>query len=537
MDPALAESLSDDFRRLARAGAALAWSDARLGPLIAADGDRALLQALVAEARALTDAPRVFALSWQGDGKTGRVSFRALAGDGETVPDPGAISHTIVGRVARDGRAAWSDDAAADARFQAAESVQMVALRSVGCVPIGAHGVLYLLDPEHPGRFPLGTRLKLTALCALAGRVLEARSQPVSRTVAPTPNLPGLVGAAPAMAELFDAVRAFAPMPWPVLVLGETGTGKEAVSRALHGLSPRSAEPFEAVNCGAIVPALAESALFGHEKGAFTGADRRREGVFSRVGSGTLFLDEVGELPAEVQVKLLRVLQEGTFARVGGERPIRFNGRVVAATLRPLDDVAQRGSFRDDLYHRLAACIIRVPSLADRRDDVPPLAAHLLERAARDLPGTPHLDLTEDALAVLNGRAYPGNVRELENVLRGAVARCLARGETRIGAADVTRPATGTRSDAPHSEATPAHATSAPPAPTAAPAHPASVAVPLPVSELDTLPLLAATEEFQRQRIYAALDQHRQNRSAAARSLGVTRQWLHRLLRRWEDNP
>ena len=422
------------------------------------------------------------------------LSIQAFAGDSdEAIPAPSSISRTVVGRVAAEGRPSWSDDAAADARFGAAESVQAYTLRSVGCLPVGTSGVLYLLDPDFPGRFTRTHRLRLSALCALAGRVLtalkpQAHPEPAVHTV------PGLVGDTPSMRSLYQTVHAFAPMPWPALILGETGTGKEAIARALHALSSRREQPFLPVNCGAIVESLAESELFGHEKGSFTGADSQRQGLVSQVGSGTLFLDEIGELSGPLQVKLLRLLQEGTYMRVGGSTVQRFTGRIVAATHQNLQD----GGFREDLYYRLASCIIPVPPLRDRRSDIPLLAQHLLERIQDDLPSAPPMSLAPAALMVLTAQDWPGNVRQLENTLRSAAARSLAFGSGVLSAVHL---------------------------------QPAGVA---PSSTSIELPLKEAVAAFERHRVTAALAATSGNRSEAAKRLGISRQWLHRLMKREE---
>jgi len=525
LDPALAESLGEDLARLSRAGQALAWAQGWLPALLSAPGERAALLVVVEAARQATGAPRAWALTWRGDLASGRASFEALAGDGVQLEAPPQISRTVVGQVASLRRPLWSTLSAQGARFQAAESVQALVLRSVGCVPVGDHGVLWLEDPQRSGRFAPGMRLQVAALCALAGRVFEARRSTVLPAAVAAAPVEGLVGSAPAMQELYGAIRAFAPMPWPALVLGETGTGKEAVARALHALSPRGRAPFVAVNCGAIVETLAESTLFGNERGAFTGADRRSDGLLGRVGEGTLFLDEVGELSPALQVKLLRLLQEGAYERVGGREPLRFTGRVIAATHRHLDDPGRRGAFREDLYYRLAAGTVRVPPLRDRRSDVPDLARHLLARAAAELslPSAPLIEA--EALAELSGRAWAGNVRELENTLRGALALALARNEGRITWADLVSAGPARRPASPPVGRAPADA-----APVAAPPP-----APLPGDGIDAdLDLQAATEAFQQARVRAALADARGNRSAAARRLGVSRQWLHRLLSRWD---
>mgnify|MGYP002635293472 CR=1 FL=1 len=499
LNPKLGAEIEDLFSRLARAGEAMVWGQKRLPRFIAA-GPSEVLGAVVEEAKTLTGAPMVWALKWKGDPNAGPVTFEALArqGTGGDFPGPDDISRTVVGRVTSSGRPAWSDDAAADARFAASHSVQSMSLRSVGCVPIGTDAVLYLYDPEVPGRFGAEVRARLSALCALAVPFLKSEAAASPRRHRPVEPVPGLVGESPAMGELFDAIRAFAPMPWPVLVLGETGSGKEGVAGALHHLSTVSRHEYLAVNCGAIPEELAESTLFGHERGAFTGADRRQRGYFERAGSGTVFLDEVGELSARSQVKLLRLLQEGTYERVGGTETLRFTGRIVAATNRAIDDAQGRGQFREDLYHRLAACVIRVPPLRDRPGDIEVLAMNLLERANAELPQLPDISMGQPAVRLLSQRSWPGNVRDLQNAIRGAVARCAAkRGRTLL----------------------PEHF--------GAPAHGGGSAARL-------IPnLLEATEAFQKERVERALLVADGNRTQAAKDLGVSRQWLHRLLARW----
>jgi transcriptional regulator with GAF, ATPase, and Fis domain len=211
-----------------------------------------------------------------------------------------------------------------------------------------------------------------------------------------------------------------APTESTVLLTGESGTGKELFARALHALSPRRAGPFVAVNCAAIPEALLENELFGHERGAFTGADRRREGRFEVAAGGTLLLDEVGELSPAVQAKVLRVLEEKTFERVGGGRTLRADVRLVAATNRDLGDMVAAGTFRSDLYFRLDVFPVELPPLRERASDLPALARHLAGHIAGRL-GLPAPRLEEEALEVLAGRPWPGNVRELANVLERAL--------------------------------------------------------------------------------------------------------------------
>ncbi len=243
-----------------------------------------------------------------------------------------------------------------------------------------------------------------------------------------------LVARDPAMRSVVEQLEKVAPTTATVLLTGESGTGKEIAARLVHSRSRRSGGPFVAVNCAAISEQLVESEMLGHEKGAFTGATEQRRGRFELADGGTLFLDEVAELPAGLQAKLLRVLQERRFERVGGSRTIEVDVRLVAATNRELEQELRAGRFREDLYHRLAVFPVRIPPLRERPADVEPLARHLLERIAPQL-GRPVLEPSEAALDKLRGHDWPGNVRELANALERAAI--LAEGGE-IEAEDVT---------------------------------------------------------------------------------------------------
>jgi Nif-specific regulatory protein len=239
-------------------------------------------------------------------------------------------------------------------------------------------------------------------------------------------ELPGIVGTSPAMREVYRLTRLVARSPATVLVVGETGTGKEMVARAVHRLSTRSDGPYVRVNCGALSEGLLESELFGHVKGAFTGAIDNKTGRFEAAHGGTIFLDEISSTSPKLQVKLLRVLQEKEFERVGESRTIRVDTRVVAATNHHLPDEIEGGRFRDDLYYRLNVWPIYLPPLRERRDDIPLLAKYFLGRHAEehriDAP-----ELTEELLAVLTAYDWPGNVRELENYMERVVVHASAR--------------------------------------------------------------------------------------------------------------
>ncbi|MFB1482901.1 sigma-54-dependent transcriptional regulator [Corallococcus sp. RDP092CA] len=240
-------------------------------------------------------------------------------------------------------------------------------------------------------------------------------------------RLPGasgghILGQSAALQAVLKQVARVAPVDTTVLISGESGTGKELIARELHGQSRRAAMPFVAVNCGAIPHGLLESELFGHAKGAFTDARTARRGLFAEADGGTLFLDEVGELPLGAQVKLLRVLQEGEIRPVGESRVERVDVRVVAATLRDLGKLVEKGDFREDLYYRLNVLNLTLPPLRERREDIPLLARAFLQRFNRDLNRDPPLEgFTPEAAALLTAYAWPGNVRELENAMERAV--------------------------------------------------------------------------------------------------------------------
>ena len=263
---------------------------------------------------------------------------------------------------------------------------------------------------------------------ALPQAPAQAAAAPASEAV---DDAPALAGETPAMQALFRAIGRLAQAPLSVLITGETGTGKELVARALHRESPRAARPFVALNTAAIPAELLESELFGHEAGAFTGAQKRLVGRFEQADGGTLFLDEIGDMPAALQTRLLRVLAEGEFFRVGGRELIRVDVRVIAATHQPLEALVAQGRFRADLLHRLDVVRLQLPPLRERREDIPLLAQRFLAAAARRLQ-LPPKRLSKEALARLQAHAWPGNVRELENLCWRLAA--LAPGEVVVAA-------------------------------------------------------------------------------------------------------
>ena len=248
---------------------------------------------------------------------------------------------------------------------------------------------------------------------AVAHHRRHARRDPAAATAA----TPGIIGSAPAMQEVFRAIGRLSRSHLTVLITGESGTGKELVARALHRHSPRAAQAFIALNTAAIPRELLESELFGHERGAFTGAQSRRLGRFEQADGGTLFLDEIGDMPAELQTRLLRVLADGEFYRVGGHEPVRVDVRIIAATHQDLDARVRAGTFREDLFHRLHVIRVHSPALRERSEDVPALLEHYLERAAHEL-GVEPKRLQPEVVRYLGTLDWPGNVRQLENACR-----------------------------------------------------------------------------------------------------------------------
>jgi len=256
-------------------------------------------------------------------------------------------------------------------------------------------------------------------LTALVGRAAASRKS--APAAPPERELPTLLGEAPAMQEVFRAVGRLSRTSMTVLITGESGTGKELIARALHRHSPRAKAPFVALNTAAIPTDLLESELFGHERGAFTGATAQRRGRFEQADGGTLFLDEIGDMPMGLQTRLLRVLAEGEFYRVGGAEPVTVDTRVIAATHQALEALVAQGVFREDLYHRLNVVRIRIPALRERSQDIGLMAEFFLKEAAREM-NVPLKRLTPEVIARLTQHRWPGNVRELRNLCRRLTA-------------------------------------------------------------------------------------------------------------------
>jgi two-component system, NtrC family, nitrogen regulation response regulator GlnG len=354
-------------------------------------------------------------------------------------------------------------------------------------------------------------------------------------------QMPEMLGQAPAMQDVFRAIGRLSQSIVTVLITGESGSGKELVANALHKHSPRASGPFVAINTAAIPKDLLESELFGHERGAFTGAQTTRRGRFEQADGGTLFLDEIGDMPFDLQTRLLRVLSDGQFYRVGGHNPMRANVRVIAATHQNLEDRVKLGSFREDLFHRLNVIRLRLPALRERREDVPALARFFLQKSAKEL-GVEAKRITDAAVARLMAFDFPGNVRQLENICHWLTVMAPAQTvEPKDLPPELLTPAAVAVEPVVVSVAVASDPSPAPGAAAAAPATaPANASVAghwLSGLEQDARRLLLAgepevwdtlTRKFEAQLIHTALEITRGRRIEAAQKLGIGRNTITR---------
>ncbi len=334
--------------------------------------------------------------------------------------------------------------------------------------------------------------LEMRIARALKHQKLETENVSLRQQLDTRFGLENITGESPAMREIFDMVQQVAPTRATVLLSGESGTGKELIARAIHQLSPRARQPFVTVHCAALSPTLLESELFGHEKGAFTGAYERRIGRFESAQGGSLFLDEIGEIDATIQVKLLRFLGERTFERVGSNKTLTADVRLIAATNKNLEELVKAGTFREDLFFRLRVVEITLPPLRERPGDIPLLARRFLQEFAKE-NGKAVNDFTADALEWLINYSWPGNVRELRTAMEHAVVLC--RGE-KISARDLPRQISlGAKNETQLS----------------------------PQNDL-------TVKEAEKQLIVRALKEHDGNRTLAAKKIGMSRRTFHRKL-------
>ncbi len=449
----------------------------------------ALLRLIVDSAVALVGAERGFLLLLQKSGEEAPggelkiadepsatpLSVRVARNfDRSDVPVPSSrLSQGIARGVFKNGKALLSVDAGRDERFRDMASVEDLKLRSVMCLPIRIEGkiegVLYVDNRLQVSVFShdeLDLLEQVADMAAIAIRnarlvsELRVQNQRLSESRRQIERLneqlgrkvrdqgselavmraeldrergrfdyAAIVGASDGMHRVFQQLDRIIESELPVLIHGESGTGKELIARAVHFNGPRRARPFVSENCAALPDTLLESELFGHVRGAFTGAHKQKRGLLEQADGGTLFLDEIGDMSVEMQKKLLRVIQEGEFRPVGSDQQIQVNVRLIAASHRDLEELVREGKFREDLYYRVNVLSVQLPALRERRDDIPLLAEHLLARAAREA-GRPAPTLTHEALAALVSHDWPGNVRELENEMRRVVVLC--QGEVRM---------------------------------------------------------------------------------------------------------
>ncbi len=416
------------------------------------------------------------------------------------------VSRTIARQVLEQGIAILGTDVPSSGSLREIQSLAASQVRSLLCVPLTVFqrviGCIYL-DSNNFGSRLQEDHLQLVA--AVAGisavalenaRRLQWLEQENERLTVEITQERSLVGESVHMKNIYQFLKRVAPADSTVLIEGESGTGKELAARAIHRNSPRANKPFMAINCAAIPETLLESDLFGHERGAFTGAAGLKRGRLEIADSGVVFLDEIGELAPALQVKLLRVLQEHEFERVGGTHPIKVDIRVIAATNRNLDQAVREGAFRRDLYYRLAVLKVTMPSLRERREDIPMLARHFVQKHAKRCRVKPR-PISREALSCMVNYDWPGNVRELENAIERALV---------LGNSDMILP-----EDLPESllERTP------PPEMTEAKYH-------------------AAVKELKKQLILDAVEQTHGSYADAARILGVHPNYLHRLIRNLE---
>ncbi|MCB9649441.1 MAG: sigma 54-dependent Fis family transcriptional regulator [Deltaproteobacteria bacterium] len=414
------------------------------------------------------------------------VRIGSVAGNDLVVRDP-AVSRYHLEVHKRDGEYVIKDNGSTNGTFVGALRVKEATIRRRGEIQIGDSTLLF--EPSDT---------ELVVEPSGAERCVD------------------LVGRSVPMREIYTVIERVAPTELTILVTGETGTGKELVARALHAKSRRKAGPFVTLDCSALPPTLIESALFGHEKGAFTGADQAYAGVFERADGGTLFLDELGELPLELQPKLLRALERGEIQRLRGDKTIRVDVRVIGATNRDLHKMVQDGTFRGDLYYRLAVIRIELPALRQRLLDLPVIVEEFFRRYGAELSetGAKAFRLGPGAVAALETYDWPGNIRELMNVLRRAAV--FARGDE-ITVADLPEEISGGKDRAKSGSASGSHAVALPDA-----------SVPFKDAKAKVL------DAFERQYLQDLLLRHKQNISKAAREAGIDRRHLYRLLDKYE---
>src|SRR5262245_8206336 len=447
------------------------------------------------------------------DDMTQELAFVHMVGPAKAEEFRIPMGQGIAGWVAQTGQGVVCNDVAQDPRwFQDADRQTGYSTRSILCAPLKQHdrtlGVISAINTTRAEGFGAADLELLTAFGGLAGTAIT-RTQAFARVRNAGAALQEVVldryrlvsGTSPAWREALSLARTVAATNTTMLLLGESGTGKEVVARAIHQWSPRTEQPFVAVNCVTLTPELLASELFGHERGAFTGATAQKKGKFELADGGTLFLDEIGDLALDLQTKLLRVLQDKEFQRVGGVKDIRVDVHILAATNRDLHQAMQRGTFREDLYYRLNVVAITLPALRERRADIPAYVHHFIAHYGREV-NRPRLGITQEALELLCTYHWPGNVRELQNAIERAVV--LSQG-VEITVADFPM-------EIRQAGRSPINMSSPP-------------------QDIDpSLSLAEAVNTFKRVRVLQALEIARGNQSQAAKLLGLQPSNLSRLI-------
>jgi Nif-specific regulatory protein len=430
--------------------------------------------------------------------------FSSLYGlDRDNENRPVHISRTVVHKVLTEGVAILSNDIRASETLSTARSLIVAQIASLMCAPLILFekiiGAIYLDSNDPAVKFDEGHLQLLASIAGIAAvslenaretEWLEGENSRLRSTLAIEHNM---VGESPAMSEIYRFIERVASSNSAVLICGESGTGKELAAHAIHTNSPRAVKPFVVINCAALAETLLESELFGHEKGAFTGAIAQKKGKLEVAHGGTVFLDEIGEMPTPMQSRLLRFLQDHKIERLGGTRSIELNVRIVAATNRNLDEAIARGIFRADLYHRLNVVKVTMPALRDRREDIPLLASYFAAKYSKACKRTVN-GISPAARNLLQSYEWPGNVRELENAIERAVV---------LGSGEVIE-----TDDLPERI--------------------------LESTNVDKLPMAKyyeAVKQAKQELILKALEQAQGNYTEAANALGVHPNNLHRLIR------
>lgn len=362
-----------------------------------------------------------------------KVRFRTFSSDQESLDDLTEISQGVVDMVLNTGEPLLTKNASTDPRFSGRKSVILHGIRSVACVPLkqgdDAKGVIYMDSRGQQDLFTWDTINYLTLVASYAALAidnaldfdtLKAENLRLAGEVHRSYGFEGIIGESRAMKRVFDIMARVLDTDLPVLITGESGTGKELVSRALHYNSYRKNKPFLALFCGNLAPELLESELFGHVKGAFTGAISNKTGLVEQAEGGTLLLDEIADLPATIQAKLLRFLQESEYRPVGGNTTKKVNVRILTATNKDMQQEVADKNFRADLYWRLKVLTVHIPPLAERRGDIPLLVAYFLKKYGTRA-GKDNLSISRDAIKLFENHPWPGNIRELENAVARAV--------------------------------------------------------------------------------------------------------------------